>query len=384
VPIALCPVIAQATRVVKPRHGIAHFAIVNAAAISQYRHKLRNTRCRVREDIMRLAKHLLALASVAALGAGAAGAEPVKIRNSFVVPVSNLAPMLVAKKDLAKHWGKSYVMEAVHYQGTPPMITALANNELEVANLAYSTLGLAIQNAGLSDLRIISDEFRDGAKGYFSNQYWVRKDSGINKIADLKGKVLATNSVGSGIDIAMKAGLKKHGLIDKRDYTVIEAPFPTMPALLKDKKADLVSAVMPFALNPLLKEHGKVLYDQTEGLGASQFLVWMVRKPFIDKHRAALVDFMEDVVRIQRWYLDPKNHEEVKKIAAGFFKAPPERFGWVYTKQDYYRDADMMPDLDALQRNVNTVADLGFFKSSFDVKQYADLSIVQEAAKRLK
>ena len=34
-------------------------------------------------------------------------------------------------------------------------------------------------------------------------------------------------------------------------------------------------------------------------------------------NRAALVDFMEDVLRIQRWYLDPKNHEEVKKIAAG-------------------------------------------------------------------
>ena len=44
------------------------------------------------------------------------------------------------KKDLAKHWGKSYVMEAVRYQGTPPMITALANGELDIANLAYSTL----------------------------------------------------------------------------------------------------------------------------------------------------------------------------------------------------------------------------------------------------
>jgi NitT/TauT family transport system substrate-binding protein len=336
------------------------------------------------EDIMRIAKLLLTLAAAAAVTTGTARAEPVKIRNAFVGPIANLAPMLEKKKDLAKHWGKSYVMEAVHYRGTPPMITALANNELEVANLAYSTLGLAIQNAGLTDLRIISDEFRDGYPGFFSNQYWVRKDSGINKIEDLKGKVLATNAVGSGIDIAMKAGLKKHGLVDKRDYTVIEAPFPTMPALLKDKKADLVSAVMPFALSPILKEHGKVLFDQTEGLGTSQFLVWMVRKSFIDKHRAALVDFMEDVIRIQRWYLDPKNQEEVKKIAASFFKAPPERFGWVYTKQDYYRDQNMMPDLTALQRNVDTVAELGFFRSSFDVKKYTDLSIVEEAAKRLK
>ena len=46
--------------------------------------------------------------------------------------------------------------------GTPPMITALVNGELEIANLAYSTLGMAIQNAGIDDLRMISDEFRDG------------------------------------------------------------------------------------------------------------------------------------------------------------------------------------------------------------------------------
>lgn len=311
-------------------------------------------------------------------------ADPVKIRLAYVVPVANWAPMLTAKKDLAKHWGKSYVLEAVRFRGTPPMITAMANNELEIANFAYSTFGLAIQNAGLTDLRVIADEFQDGVPGYFSNRYIVRKDSGINKIEDLKGKVLATNAIGSGIDIAMKAGLKKHGLLDKRDYTVIEAPFPTMAALLKDKKADLVSAVMPFALSPYFRDHGKVLFDQTEGLGKSQFIFWVMRKPFIDKNRAAIVDFMEDIIRIERWYLDPKNHAEAAKIASGFLKVPPERFGWLFTKMDNYRDPNGMPDLEALQRNVNTTVDLGIIKKGFDVKEYADLSIVQEAVKRLK
>src|SRR4029079_13622911 len=324
------------------------------------------------------------LAALALLAGGTAQAQPLKIRHSYVVPVANWTPMLEAKKDLAKHWGKSYVMEAVRYQGTPPMITALANNELDIAVLAYSTLGLAIQNAGLTDIRIIADEFQDGAPGYFSNQFWVGKDSGINSIRDLKGKVLATNSIGSGIDIAMKAALKKNGLEDRRDFTVIEAPFPTMGAMLKDKKADLVSAVMPFALNPLLKEHGKGLCDSTAGLGRSEFTFWATRKPFIDKNRAALVDFMEDMLRIERWYLDPKNHDEVAKIASGFLKLPPEQFGWLFTKQDYYRDPDGLPDMAALQRNVDTAADLGFLKPGLKVNDHADLSIVKEAAARLK
>jgi NitT/TauT family transport system substrate-binding protein len=329
-------------------------------------------------------KAFFASLAAAMLVAGAARAEPLLIRNSYVVPISNWAPLLVIKKDLARHWGKSYNMEAVRYQGTPQMITALANGELEFANLAYSTLGIAIANAGISDLRVITDEFRDGAPGYFSNQYFVRKDSGIKKIEDLKGKVLATNLIGTGVDIAMKAGLKKHGLVDKRDYTVIEAPFPTMPAVLNEKKADLVTAVMPFAINPMLNEIGFPLYDQTEGLGTSQFVFWTARQSYIDAHRAVLIDCMEDMMRIERWYLDPANHDEVAKIASDLLKIPPERFGWLFTHKDYYRDPNMMPDLAALQRNVDTTAELGFIRSTFNVKQYSDLSLIEEAAKRLK
>ena len=277
-----------------------------------------------------------------------------------MISVVNWAPMIVAKKDLAKHWGKSYVLEAICFQGTPPMITALANNELDIADLAYSTIGLAIENAGISDLRVIADEGQDGAPGYFSNQFIVRKDSSINKIEDLKGIVLAVNAIGSGLDIGMRAALKKHGLLDKRDYTVIEAPFPAMAALLREKKVDLASAVMPFALNPVFKKDGKVLFDQTAGLGRTQFSNWTARKFFIDKHRAAMVDFMEDVIRIERWYLDPKNHDEVAKIASQMLKVPSERLGWLFTKQDWYRSPDAKPDLDALQSNINTTAELGF------------------------
>lgn len=196
--------------------------------------------------------------------------------------------------------------------------------------------------------------------------------------------MLATNLIGTGVDIAMKAGLKKHGLIDKRDFTVIETPFPTMPAMLEEKKADLVTAVMPFALNPMLNQTGLPLYDQTEGLGTSQFVFWTARQSYIDAHRAVLIDCMEDMMRIEHWYLDPANHAEVAKIASDLLKIPPEQFGWLFTHKDYYRDPNMIPDLTALQRNVETTAEMGFIKSSFDVKKYSDLSLIEEAAKRLK
>src|SRR4051812_29884484 len=126
-------------------------------------------------------KAFLAFLVLCLVEASAATAQPLLIRMSYVVPLSNWAPFMVAKKDIARHWGHSYTMEAVRYQGTPDMITGLARGELEIASLAYSTVGIAVVNAGLSDLRIVADEFRDGMPGRFSTQFFVRRDSDIAK-----------------------------------------------------------------------------------------------------------------------------------------------------------------------------------------------------------
>ena len=66
---------------------------------------------------------------------------------------------------------------------------------------------------------------------------------------------------------------------------------------------------------------------------------------------------MEDTLRITYWFLDPANHAEVVAIGSRLTKQPPERLGWVFTKQDYYHVPGMRPDLVALQRNV--LADQG-------------------------
>ncbi len=133
---------------------------------------------------MRVSRLIVAsLAAAALLSAGAAqAAEPVKIRLSWVAPVTNWASIMLEKKDLARHLGQSYTLEPTRYAGTPPMVTALANGELEVANLAYSTLAIAIENAGMNDLRIIADEFRDGVEGYYSQEYMVLADGPIKKV----------------------------------------------------------------------------------------------------------------------------------------------------------------------------------------------------------
>ncbi len=333
--------------------------------------------------MLSMKKALLAGFGIVALTASA-HADPLKIRGSWVAPVSNWASIWLEKKDLAVHFGQSYVFESSRYAGTPPMITAMAAGELEIGDLAYSTLPIAIENAGMDDIRVVADEFQDGAAGYRADDFQVLNDGPIQKVEDLKGKVVATNAMGSGVDVAMRAMLRKHGLEANRDYTVVEAPFPAMRAMLAEHKVDLIPTVLPFALDPELKKIAHPLFSITDAIGLSQFAMWAMRKPFIDAHRADIVDFMEDSMRIERWYLDPKNHDAAADIASKLTKQPPERFGWLFTKADYYRNPDMKPALDALQKNVDMTKDLGFVKASVDIKTHSDLSLIEEAAKRLK
>ena len=327
----------------------------------------------------------IALPLIAAmLAAGTAQADPVKIRLSYVVAPSDWAPLLPEKPDLLTHNGKSYQLEVVRVVGTPALVQAMANNEIEIGNHSYSSLGIAIQNAGMDDLRVISDQFQDGVPGKSTTQYYVLKDGPIQRVEDLKGKVVSSNAAGSAVDVAMRAMLKKHGLEDKRDYTFIEAALPAQKAMLLDKKTDLISSVVPFQHDPELKAKGRILFTQRDIMGVTQMIVYTARKGFIDKNRAAMVDFLEDTLRVVRWYLDPKNHDEAVAIASRLTKIPPERFTWLFTDQDYARNGNLMPDMKALQANVDATRELGFIKAPLDVQKYTDLSLIQEAAARLK
>ena len=331
----------------------------------------------------------LIFAGALALCAAAAWSEPVKIRVAYVVPVANWPSILFEKPGLAKHLGKSYTFEAIHFQGTPPMITALANSEIEIGDFAFSSFALAVQNAGMNDLRVIADEFQDGVEGYYSNEFFVLKDGPIKTVKDLKGKVIATNAAGSAVDIVARAMLRKNGLDDRKDVSIVEAAFPNMKAMLTEKKADLIPGVVPFSFNPELRGASRVLFTQKDAVGATQMIVWAARAEFIKKNRAVMIDFLEDSIRAVQWFLDPKNHKEATEIAARVSKRPAASFDkWLYTKNgqngDYYHDPNLRPNLKALQANIDLQHKLGLLKAGLEVQKHADLSLVEAAAKRVK
>jgi NitT/TauT family transport system substrate-binding protein len=335
-------------------------------------------------------KHLkvfvAAVLGAVALAAGdpAGAAEPYHLRLGWVVTPADLVTLMFLAPGLAPHAGKSYIPELTHFAGTPAEMTALATGELDCAALAYSTFALGIENAGMSDLRIIGDEFQDGVPGWHTNAFVVRKDSPIKTVEDLKGKVLATNQTGAAIDMALRAMLAKHHLADKRDLTIIEARFPDQKAMLKDGKVDLITSVLPFGRDPALVAIARPLFTQFEAIGRSQMIVRVARDGFLQQHRAVMVDFLEDYLHALHWLTDPSHHREAVALVVKATHQKPELFeSWIFTKDDYYRDPNALPDLAALQTNVDLQRRLGFLRAPLEVAKYADLGLVKEAAQRL-
>ena len=334
---------------------------------------------------MRLGRLAAGLFAGALIFTTAAQAEPVKLRQGWVVAGADAPLLMFGKQGIAKHQGQSYTLDAVHFNGTPPMITALGTGDIELAALAYSTFALAVENGHMTNLRILSDVFQDGVKGYYSNEYMVLKDGPIKKVEDLKGKVAASNLAGSAVDMAMRAMFKKHGLEDKKNVTFVEVAFPNMKATLADHKVDIISSVRPFSADPELLKIAHPLFTQKDAIGTSQMIILVASDAFIKKNRAAVVDYLADNLRALHWYSDPANHNEVVKILADFSKVPTDRYAsWLFTKGDFYHAPDGMPDLEALQRNIDLQQELGFLPAKLDVKKYTDLSLIKDAAKQAK
>ncbi|HWE74392.1 MAG TPA: ABC transporter substrate-binding protein [Stellaceae bacterium] len=328
---------------------------------------------------------VMAVAAAALLGAamGPVQADPVKFRIGWASVPGSRAGFMLEKPELLSHLNQSYTIEPMHFSNTPAELQALASGDMDIAQLGYSTLGAAVENAHMADIRLIANELEDGVPGWATTHFMVLQDSPIKSIDDLKGKVVATNGIGSGLDIAMRYILLQHHMSEKRDYTDVEINFPNMRPALAEHKVDLVSAILPFMYEPEMLKIGRVLFEQGAEVGPSELLMWAARAPYIAAHRAALVDLMEDNLQMIRWYSDPANHQAAVAMVAKLTKQPPEALDWVFTKRDDFRGPDGAPDLKSVDTDLKMEKTLGYLKSEIDVSKYADLTIAAEAFKRL-
>jgi NitT/TauT family transport system substrate-binding protein len=307
------------------------------------------------------------------------------VRLGWVVAPGSTAALLMMKPDASSHRDVTYKFEPMHFTSTAVELVPLASGQVDIIDMSYSAVGAAIENAHLTDLRIIADEIQDGVDGHENGSgFLVLKDGPIKDFPDLKNKAIAVLTIGSATDMQARVMLRRHGLEDKRDYSIIEAEFPNMKALLTQGKAAMVAIAPPFAFDPELQSVSRMFFTETDAMGPTQLLALAARKSYIEQNRAVLVDFLEDMVRTVRWFTDPNNHDAAIQLASTLTKQPPAQLQRLFTKQDNYRSPDAEPNLEALQHSLDLQHEMGIQKTKIDVKNYADVSLVHEAAARVK
>jgi NitT/TauT family transport system substrate-binding protein len=317
--------------------------------------------------------------------APAASADVLTIRSGYTIATSGYGPMVLEKKEVLAQFGKSYVLEPAHFRSTALELSALAAGEVDIISIAYSTFALAVLNARMDDIRIIADGGQDGVGTHRTVPFLVRNDGGVAQVEDLRGKAVATNGAGGAYDVAMRWMLHRHGLEDRRDYSTVETDYATMVPMLLGGKVDLIMGAEPFADAPAIRAGAHPLFTTRDAIGPSQMTVMAARAGFLDRNRAALGDFFADMLASFRWFHDPAHRDEAIAIMARVTRQPVENFAsYAFTDSDFYRDPELRPNLDSLQRNIGIMNTLGLVKGEVEVSRYADLSFVDEAGRRLK
>ena len=325
----------------------------------------------------------LVVAVVIATGmAGASHADPLNIRVGWSTMPGHMIPVLFLNPKILRHYGQSYTVQPVSFRGSSPQLTAMAAGEVDLMASSPGTLALAVSNAGL-DVKVVADIIQDGVPGFHSETWLVLADSGITSPAGLKGKRIGTNAIGSAADTAMRAVMFKAGLQDRRDFVTIQAAFASMLALLDEKKVDAAPILQPALSEAIKNPKYRALFTSKDGIGRTDLVFLLGEAGFLAKNRAAVQDFVEDYIRAQRWFADPANHTQAVQVVADYMKIKPDELSHLWTARDYYRDAYMMPDLDALQSGVNIAHDVGLIPEAVSVKKYSDLGFYEEAKRRI-
>ena len=327
---------------------------------------------------------LTAITSLAlALGVcSSACADPLKIRLGWATIPGSLGGYILEQQDLLHHYGQSYTIEPIHFANSPVELTGLAAGSVDIAELTFPPLGAAIENAGMSDIRLIESQIETDVEGYASDQYMVLKTSPIQGIDDLKGKVVATNGIGAAPDIALRYVMRRRGMEAQRDYTEVEVAFANMKSALSSGKIDMGMIAPPFVNDPELLQIARPLSRSADEIFPTE-VSWAARAGYIAQNRAALVDLVEDALRVTRWYEDPANHQAAVAVVARLTKRDPAAIDYVFTNRDFYRNPNGRSDLASIQRALTMEKELGILKTAIDVRNYADLSLVDEAAARI-
>jgi ABC-type nitrate/sulfonate/bicarbonate transport system substrate-binding protein len=316
---------------------------------------------------------LYACACLALATTGAAFAQD-KVKMRIGTHISISAHLFMQRKpEVLKNLGKTYEVEWVRFAGSGDATPALVAGKLDGCLATPFPMANAIFQSRVP-VTIVHQLLSFGFDGHYDDAAVVRADSGINKFADMKGKIFGVNAIGGTVEQGVRIMARKHGLNPDRDLTIVEGRPPFLPQMVRDNKVHSATLFQPFFEQAMAKGDLKVLFTVSDIYGGPTDYVFMVfDNKFIKANARAVRDYVEDYLRAVNWSLD--NRAEAVKIYAEQWKLPVEvADSYLLTKKDYLVRRDGRVSAKNIQPIVDALADNGFIPQKFDVSKHLDLS----------
>jgi len=313
-------------------------------------------------------RRMACLAVLAIATAETAVAQPVTLRLGYGLAAEEPLWVVVTKPDLAKNYGKAYVLDATRFTGSDKRSQAFEAGAIDLA--ASSANGVIFAAAEGVTAKAIASISRESPRG-FSTSYYVKNNSPIKSVADLKGKTVGINGFYTSGHLWLKTALEKNGL-DDTDVTITPVPFPAMQEALEAGKVDVGMFPQPFAA--LAEKQAKVrkIFDAKYGVPFEEELIVLIGKDeFLKKNASAVHAFMEDLKAAMQFYLEKPREARQLLIDQKMVRVNPDVY---LTMHDYYRDPTLRVDADALEKMQAIQIRAGFQKKKADVRSLVDLS----------
>jgi NitT/TauT family transport system substrate-binding protein len=222
-----------------------------------------------------------------ATDANAGGGSPVTVRLGFLSNITH-APALIALKEgfFTQALGSAGTVKATAFSAGTEETTAILSGQLDAAYVGPNPAITAWQKS--SDIQIISGVATGGAS--------IVVKKGITSAAQLKGKSLATPSLGNTQDVALRYWLKQHGVTTNTTGggdAFIKPTKPNSAAVLQFKSGQIAGGSEPAPYDiQMVSDGGTVLLSEP---GVTTLLI--VTKSFLSAHPAVVSDLLKAQVQ---------------------------------------------------------------------------------------
>ncbi len=192
-------------------------------------------------------------------GSGSGSAAPVTLRLGFLANITH-APALVGvdKGFFTKDLGSSVTLKTSIFSSGTQETTALLAGQLDAAYVGPNPAINAWQKSSGTAIKIISGAATGGAS--------VVVKTGISSAAGLRGKTLASPSLGNTQDVAVRYWLKRSGLATTSTGggdVFIKPTTPNSNAVLEFQSGQIAGGSEPSPYDiEMVKAGGKVLFTE--------------------------------------------------------------------------------------------------------------------------